>query len=660
MPACQPVHGVSRQAPLEICNANQEAEAQWRELEKTAASRPLRFVHLCSSQGLFAAVHMTSNPGDGMRLYAWPRLKMTTNSQNEDMVAHHEPVRSNPKLQQSHQVHLVFFGSLPLREITVAADKVQRTLEEVAEFFGSSAAVFTPDGKRATSSTALAAATCVAHRRGAATTTSHVLHIVMPASAAQAEQMQPEDEKIQDNTQTWSDGVEEARRWMRESHEREVWRWEQAAHSPTRSANDVPFPMPNFGRPLFTSNKPDDDAPRRLCAPELHALYERLGTWEVPPFALAELLELRRRTRLQLASPPAPLDLGTEEGDEWHRIVRLKETERELWGRFNEYPFPCFEFQVWQGDGTAMNEACNPESFREEMHADTASMVFSTDPAWDMLADNVVHAVPKAEWEANARGRWCSRADRSVEDASQVMAPHKDWVCAVCLDESPGNLIRVICGHVFHKACVRKWLGSRGSCPLCRRRVPQPPPPPMNFELTPWRSLPTQVIARDECTEHQTRILEERKRRGPLSTRQLNARRRKLAKRPHFGGRTPGAQFFAEVLPDERDIGPEAAARAWRKLRVQEADQLARLEAEGALLVIFPVHRKWPVVASPSTRLLRLAARSEKRWAQSCKRWKVRRKALGWVPTDYSDLDGRWQESCAARSSPITWARLLG
>ncbi|THU71700.1 hypothetical protein C4D60_Mb04t04260 [Musa balbisiana] len=44
--------------------------------------------------------------------------------------------------------------------------------------------------------------------------------------------------------------------------------------------------------------------------------------------------------------------------------------------------------------------------------------------------------------------------------------------CPICLAEfADGDQVRVLpqCGHGFHVVCVDTWLGSRSSCPSCRR-----------------------------------------------------------------------------------------------------------------------------------------------------------------------------------------------
>ena len=46
--------------------------------------------------------------------------------------------------------------------------------------------------------------------------------------------------------------------------------------------------------------------------------------------------------------------------------------------------------------------------------------------------------------------------------------------CPICLDDLPSNgeNKKLICGHVFHKNCINRWLDVSSICPLCRKPVP--------------------------------------------------------------------------------------------------------------------------------------------------------------------------------------------
>ena len=66
------------------------------------------------------------------------------------------------------------------------------------------------------------------------------------------------------------------------------------------------------------------------------------------------------------------------------------------------------------------------------------------------------------------------------EDGSNGSTRHD--VCAVCQEAvDDGTIVRTIvrCGHVFHAACLDRWLEANTTCPMCMQQVvPEPPEPP--------------------------------------------------------------------------------------------------------------------------------------------------------------------------------------
>lgn len=46
--------------------------------------------------------------------------------------------------------------------------------------------------------------------------------------------------------------------------------------------------------------------------------------------------------------------------------------------------------------------------------------------------------------------------------------------CAICLEDFAigEEATRVPCGHLYHDACVKKWLGMHNQCPVCRYELP--------------------------------------------------------------------------------------------------------------------------------------------------------------------------------------------
>jgi hypothetical protein len=43
--------------------------------------------------------------------------------------------------------------------------------------------------------------------------------------------------------------------------------------------------------------------------------------------------------------------------------------------------------------------------------------------------------------------------------------------CPVCMEESCGDSITLLCGHSFHRRCIVPWLQVKSSCPCCRAPV---------------------------------------------------------------------------------------------------------------------------------------------------------------------------------------------
>jgi hypothetical protein len=43
--------------------------------------------------------------------------------------------------------------------------------------------------------------------------------------------------------------------------------------------------------------------------------------------------------------------------------------------------------------------------------------------------------------------------------------------CAICFEELVENKFALICKHIFHKACIERWLTQTHTCPLCREHI---------------------------------------------------------------------------------------------------------------------------------------------------------------------------------------------
>lgn len=87
---------------------------------------------------------------------------------------------------------------------------------------------------------------------------------------------------------------------------------------------------------------------------------------------------------------------------------------------------------------------------------------------------------------SNAQSTQPAPSPSSTPSASTAIEDDEDTedeepVCAVCLEDfEPGQQVRKLtCSHLYHRSCIDPWLqSSSNSCPLCKREVPNLPPPP--------------------------------------------------------------------------------------------------------------------------------------------------------------------------------------
>lgn len=46
--------------------------------------------------------------------------------------------------------------------------------------------------------------------------------------------------------------------------------------------------------------------------------------------------------------------------------------------------------------------------------------------------------------------------------------PKPEFLCSICIDETDmTELEAAICGHTFHKKCLRAWWKKKYTCPTC-------------------------------------------------------------------------------------------------------------------------------------------------------------------------------------------------
>lgn len=40
--------------------------------------------------------------------------------------------------------------------------------------------------------------------------------------------------------------------------------------------------------------------------------------------------------------------------------------------------------------------------------------------------------------------------------------------CSICLEKNEGSIIKLNCGHIFHRECIELWIKNKSNCPNCR------------------------------------------------------------------------------------------------------------------------------------------------------------------------------------------------
>eukprot|EP00930_Biecheleria_cincta_P034658 TRINITY_DN23920_c0_g1_i2.p1 TRINITY_DN23920_c0_g1~~TRINITY_DN23920_c0_g1_i2.p1 ORF type:complete len:601 (-),score=59.50 TRINITY_DN23920_c0_g1_i2:423-2225(-) len=158
----------------------------------------------------------------------------------------------------------------------------------------------------------------------------------------------------------------------------------------------------------------------------LQARYDQLGEWITPLSSIQEVIGLRAQGSLQLPLVPPAAPAAEEQGHglymysrttetqaiesaEWQRILAVKLAERQLWGCFNDVPFP--NPRLWHLQCSAQLPPCAPDLLRGLMHAESTTMVCSADLAWEVFPLSVLGEAAIDEWSESCHGSFCRRAE---------------------------------------------------------------------------------------------------------------------------------------------------------------------------------------------------------------------------------------------------------
>ncbi|CAM9447670.1 unnamed protein product [Hapterophycus canaliculatus] len=86
--------------------------------------------------------------------------------------------------------------------------------------------------------------------------------------------------------------------------------------------------------------------------------------------------------------------------------------------------------------------------------------------------DIPVCMVSKEKGEAIKKAVQSAGEGKTIRAELSVSSSEKD--CIVCqeLFAVGATLVRLPCGHLYHEACLLKWLKISNTCPYCRRELP--------------------------------------------------------------------------------------------------------------------------------------------------------------------------------------------
>jgi len=122
----------------------------------------------------------------------------------------------------------------------------------------------------------------------------------------------------------------------------------------------------------------------------------------------------------------------------------------------------------------------------------------------------LVAALPRVLWSDVVKSAATDCADDAAASSSQAPSgveaaakgagtEEEEEVCPVCLCayELDDTLLRLPCDHLFHEACVSRWLQQDSSCPHCRHQLlPPAQPPRSSARWTDDPEMGTEMVAR--------------------------------------------------------------------------------------------------------------------------------------------------------------------
>lgn len=208
--------------------------------------------------------------------------------------------------------------------------------------------------------------------------------------------------------------------------------------------------------------------------------------------ALAQRLQREERaTAGRLAAQPAGVDVSTDE----QFARRLQEMERRQAGLYMPAePGSRFRSGFRPGGRLAELRAQAREEIYERKRrfgwgggelpmpisqsVSSIARSYRVRPIPPLGRDWLVRELTPNDYEALSRldgnkNRGLSASEISILPTNKVGENAKIVNCCICIeDEKPGELVRRLpCMHVFHQACIDRWLEGNGQCPICKKKA---------------------------------------------------------------------------------------------------------------------------------------------------------------------------------------------
>ena len=132
------------------------------------------------------------------------------------------------------------------------------------------------------------------------------------------------------------------------------------------------------------------------------------------------------------------------------------------------------------------------------------------------------------------RSRREAAEERERQREAAAAARAEEVQCVICQETIRGGDQRLPCAHVFHRACLQRWLPEHRSCPVCRT--------PVSAESAPAPARPSADAARDAADARVLEAVERSRREAERARAELRAARDEAARREAARAREAAAR----------------------------------------------------------------------------------------------------------------------